>query len=513
MNWADYLDWGAREDPHKPLVHCEGTTLTYGQMRRWTNQLGHALSELGVRRGDRVATYLASNPLHEAVLIGSLKLAAIGCPLSLREKPATMIGALRELEAAVLVVGADQLGFAQLARAELPGLRIVSAGGRIPGFESLDDAASAAPTDLRVAAMRETDYAFIGFTAGTTKRPKGVPVTARMLRAHNTALFERFALGRASEVWFGLVSFGHVGGIAIGLAPAYLVGASHVLLPRWDPAEALRLIEKHRVTYMTGPMTMIQQMAKHEAFATTDFSSLKVAISGGEPCPVKLKEHWGRVTGCRLCEGYGMSEATVGVLQEDPRDVGVSSGRPLDRIEEVRLVDPVTRRTIEGPGTGELAVRGDHVTPGYWRNPEETASKFDSEGWFYSGDLCRRDEDGLYYTLGRVDAMFQSGGENVYPSEVEAALVDHPAVAKAFCFPEPHQEWTKVSCAAVELRPGASATPEEVVEFCASHPTLARFKRPRRVFIVEALPIGATGKIVRRELKEQLAAMGYHADI
>lgn len=513
MNWADYLDWSAREDPDRPLVHCEGATFTYGQMRTWANQVGHALSGLGVVRGDRVATYLPSTPLHEAVLIGALKLAAIGCPLSLREKPATMLGALRELDAAVLVVGAEQAAFAELVRSELPTLRVVSAGGRLPGLESLDELAAAASPDLRTAAMRETDIAFIGFTAGTTKRPKGVPVTARMLRSHNYALFERFALGRSSEVWFGLVSFGHVGGLAIGLAPAYLVGGSHVLLPRWDPAEALRLVAKHRVTYMTGPMTMIQQMTRRDEFATTDLSSLKVTISGGEPCPVKLKELWRRVAGSRLCEGYGMSEATVGVLQEDPLDARVSSGRPLDRIEEVRIVDPATRQTIEGPGVGELAVRGDHVTPGYWRNPEETAQKFDAEGWFYSGDLCRRDEEGFYYTVGRVDAMFQSGGENVYPSEVEAALVDHPDVVKAFCFSEPHPEWNKVSCAAVELRPGAATTAEELVEFCASHPTLARFKRPRRIFLLEALPIGATGKIVRRELKEQLAAMGYQADI
>ncbi len=513
MNWADYLDWNAREHPGKPLVHCEGVVTTHGEMRRWANRVGNALAGLGVRKGDRVATYLPTTARHEAVLIGAVKLGAIGCPLSLREKPATMIGALGELDAAVLVVGHEHAEFARLARSSAPALRVVSAGGALDDVASLDDLEAGSSEELETVPMRETDVAFIGFTAGTTRKPKGVPVTARMLRAHDYAVFERFKLRRGSETLFGLVSFGHVGGLAIGMAPAYTVGATHVLLPRWDPAEAVRLVVRHQVSCLIGSNTHFQQMARTPEFASADFSSLRVTLGGGEPTPQRLKDLWLRGTGARLCEAFGMSESTVLVTLEDPRDPVSSSGRPFERVNETRIVDPVTRQVIEGAGTGEVAVRGALVTPGYWRDPEQTRRRFDADGWFYTGDLCRRDEDGHYYTVGRGDDMFQSGGENVYPAEVEATLAEHPDVVKAFCFPETHPEWGKVPTAVVELRAGALTTTDELLEFCASHATLARFKRPRRILRVDGFPLGPTGKVVRRDLKSRLAEMGHAVEL
>lgn len=513
MNWADYLDWGAREDPRKPLVYCDDAVLTYGEMRSWTNRIGNALVSLGVGKGERVATYLPATPCHEAVLIGSLKVGAIACPLSLRERDAVLVDLLRSLEARVLVVGPGDGELANDARRAIPQLRVVTAGGGMPGFDSLDDACAAASDEWGILPMRDNDTAFIAFTGGTTGSPKGVQVTARMLRAQNYAFYERFRLGRASEVFFGMVSFSHVGGIVIGMALPYTTGASHVLLPKWDTEEALRLIARHRVTCTIAPTTMYQQLSRSAHFTSADWSSLKVAAVGGEPVPQELKERWLEVTGAPLREGFGMSEASVQVCVEGEGVPPGSCGWPYDRIAEVRLVDPATRLPVAGAGSGELAVRGDQVTPGYWRNPEQTGRAFDAEGWYYTGDMLRRDEEGYFYSLGRQDDMFQSGGENVYASEVEAGLLVHPDVTKAFCFPEPHPEWGKVPCVVVELCPGASCGPEELLEFCASHPTLARFKRPRRVFCIDALPLGPTGKVVRRHLKEWLAGQGYEADI
>jgi acyl-CoA synthetase (AMP-forming)/AMP-acid ligase II len=512
MNWADYLDWGAREDPLKPLVYCDGQVVTYGEMTSWANRIGNALADLGVSRGERVATYLPNTPLHEAVLLGALKLGAIGCPLSQREKSAVVVDLLGALEARFLVVGADSAEFASQVCRELPTLRVLVAGGAAAGFHSLDDLASTHSGELETVPMRDYDVAFIAFTGGTTGRPKGVQVTARMLRGQNYAFYERFRLGRASEVFFGCVSFSHVGGLVISMALAYTTGASHVLLPKWDPVTALDLVKRHRVTCMIAATTLYQQMARCEEFLSTDWSSLKICAVGGEMVPVELKERWLNVTGAPLRESFGMSEASIQVCVEGPGAPLDSCGWPYDRIEEVLLVDTKSRCPIEGAGSGELVVRGDNVTPGYWRDPEQTGRKFDPDGWYFTGDVVRRDTEGYYYAVGRIDDMFQSGGENIYPAEVEAGLLLHPDVTKAFCFPEPHHEWGKVPCAVVELRPEAATNAEKLLEFCASHPTLARFKRPRRIFCTDALPIGPTGKVVRRDLKEWLAKQGYHAE-
>jgi long-chain acyl-CoA synthetase len=290
MNWADYLDWGARENPDKPLVHCEGVTTTYGEMRRWASRVAGALVGLGVAPDDRVATYLPTGALHEAVMLGTLRVGAISCPLSLRERPAVVVEMLTLLEAAVLVVGKEQGEFALQVRRELPELPIFSAGGPLPGLPSLDALTAAAPQEFDPVARRDTDTAFICFTAGTTGRPKGVPVTARMLRSHNYAFCQRLKLGRASEVFFGFVSFSHVGGIAIGMAPAYTTGSTHILLPKWDPSEALRLVARHRATCLTGPTTLYHQMSRCEEFVSTDWSSVKVLQVGGERVPLALTE-------------------------------------------------------------------------------------------------------------------------------------------------------------------------------------------------------------------------------
>ncbi|ABB32456.1 acyl-CoA synthetase, AMP-forming [Geobacter metallireducens GS-15] len=512
MNWADYLEWGTRENPHKPLVYCNDKIVTYGEMSSWTNCIGNVLADLDVSKGERVATYLPNTPEHEAVLLGALKLGAIGCPLSMRENNVIVIDLLRGLEAKVLVVGAESVEFAREVLQELPELKILMADDASLGFLSLGELVGTASAELETLPMRDSEVAFIAYTGGTTGRPKGVQLTAGMLRAHNYVWYERYQLSRASEVFFGCLSLWHVGGVLDAMALSYTTGASHVLLPKWNPVTALHLVKKHRVTCMIAATTLYQQMSRCDEFLTTDCSSLKICAVGGEPVPVELKERWFRVTGASMREGFGMSEACTQVFAPG-KDAPLSScGKPFDRIEEVRLVDPESRCVIEGAGSGELAVRGDNVTPGYWHDPEQTGRKFDAEGWYYTGDMVRRDEDGYYYTVGRVDDMFQSGGENVYPSEIEAALVLHPDVTKAFCFPEPHTEWGKAACAVVELRPGATSNAERILEFCTTHSTLARFKRPRRIFCIDELPIGATGKVLRRQVKEWLAAQGYHAE-
>lgn len=511
MNWADYLDWGAREDANKPLVYCNGVMTTYGEMRLWANRIGNVLTSLGVTKGDRVATYLPTTSLHEAMLLGSLKLGAIGCPLSMREKPSVVLSLLQSLEAKVLVVDGEQLEFAREAQDHLPVLEIVVANGTASGFRSLDDLVGAASPDFVTVPMRDDDIAFVAFTAGSTGRPKGVQVTARMLRAHNYTVADKFQMRRASEVFFGFVNYWHVGGLVTNMAPAYTTGGTHILIQKWDPDEALCLIEKYKVTSMFGPATMYRQLVRSPLFASIDWTCLKCSCSGGEVLSPDLKKRWDEVTNSWLGEGFGMSEASVQVLLPGPGELGC--GKVFSRIEELRLVDTETGLTIEGTGEGELLVRGDNVMPGYWRDPEGTKKKIDEEGWYWTGDMLRRDEEGNYYTVGRVDDMFKAGGEKIFPVEVETALEEHADVTKAFCFPEPHPEWGQVPCAVVELRPGAETDAEKLLEFAASHPKLPRFKRPRRIFCIDALPMGATGKVVRRDVMAWLATQGYKADI
>jgi fatty-acyl-CoA synthase len=293
----------------------------------------------------------------------------------------------------------------------------------------------------------------------------------------------------------------HIGGWNVQPLLAFWKGARVVIEPTFDAERALRLIEEKSITTMMGVPATYLFMAESPAFETTDLSSLRMAVVGGAPIPESLIETWHH-RGVALVQGYGLTEAAPNVLGLAPERVFDKvgyAGKAYPHVE-VAIEDPATRDIIEGPGTGELLVRGPNVFAGYWRNEEETVIA-KRGGWLHTGDLAERDEEGFYRIKDRVKDMYISGGENVYPAEVEAALHAHEAIVEAAVVGVPDPKWGDSGLAVVVVKRDRDLTGKEVIEWCRDR--LASYKVPKHVRFADELPRSGANKVLKRELLEE----------
>jgi fatty-acyl-CoA synthase len=292
----------------------------------------------------------------------------------------------------------------------------------------------------------------------------------------------------------------HTGGMFVYTLPQVIFGGTTILLRQFDPARVLELIEREGVTIFAAVPTMYQMMTQAPNWEAADLSSLRFCTSGGAPLPVPLVEQYTREKGIRFKQGFGMTEFGPGLFALPPEDAirkAGSIGRP-NFFVDVRVVDGDNRPL--GPNQpGELVLKGPSRSSGYWNNPEAYAAVLDSEGWFHTGDIVRYDEDWYFYVVDRKKDMFISGGENVYPAEIEAVLYKHPAVHMCAVVGVLDPKWGEVGKAVVVCKPGMAPTAEELIEHMASH--LARYKVPKSVEFRSELPLSGMGKILRRELR------------
>lgn len=351
--------------------------------------------------------------------------------------------------------------------------------------------------DSAVVDRADDDAAVILYTSGTTGRPKGAVLTHGNLRS-NTATVARLLGITGDDTVFGGLPFFHVFGQTCGLNAAVLTGACVTLLPRFDAAKALRILTRDRVTVMEGVPTMfVALLAAADAAGGASVDTVRVSATGGSAMPVEVLHRFEAAFGCPVVEGYGLSETspvvTLGAVDgvRKPGSIGV----PVDGVE-VRLLDDEGKEVTEGE-VGEIAVLGPNVMRGYWNRPEADAAAF-TDGWFRTGDLARRDEDGHYFIVDRKKDLIIRGGYNVYPREIEEVLYTHPAVAEAAVIGLPHELHGEEICAVLTLKPGTAATAEELRDYAKER--VAAYKYPRTVRLVEALPKGPTGKILKREL-------------
>ena len=335
------------------------------------------------------------------------------------------------------------------------------------------------------------------YTSGTTGVPKGAELThANLLRNAEVTAATLLAAG-PGDVVMGCLPLFHSFGLTCGLNAAVLGGACLALLPRFDPGEALEIISREKVTIFEGVPTMYAALLHHPDRGQADVSSLRVCVSGGAALPLEILRGFEDAFGCPILEGYGLSETSpVASFNHPgrPRKPG-SIGTPVAGVQ-MRVVDDAGAEVPQGE-VGEVAIRGHNVMKGYWRDPDATAAAI-PDGWFRTGDLARVDEDGYFYIVDRKKEMIIRGGYNVYPREIEEALYEHPGVAGAAVVGIPHESLGEEVGAAVALKPGASATPEELREFVRER--VAAYKYPRQVWLVDQLPKGPTGKILRREV-------------
>ncbi|MEN3539893.1 long-chain fatty acid--CoA ligase [Microbispora sp. ZYX-F-249] len=489
----------ARMTPDRTAFVFGDRPVTYAEVHERTTRLASRLRAAGVRAGDRVA-YLGRNHLaFVETMFASHLLGAIFVPLNFR-LAAPEIGYMLDHSGAEVLIYAPEC--AEVVRA-LPDTvaaprEVVALDAPGPGerhYESWLAEGDPAPIDVPV---RMDDTALILYTSGTTGRPKGATLT------HGNLVWNCFNLLLGVDVTSDettLISapLFHVAALNQTLLPTFLKGGRSVIMPSWDVDECYDLIEKHGVTWMFGVTTMFAAFARSPRWAGADLSSLRNLMAGGAAIPAALIRAY-QERGLVFCQGYGLTETAPGATfleaSQSVRKVG-SAGVPVF-FANVRVVRPDGTDTATGQ-PGEVLIQGPNVTPGYWRDPEATAAAFSDGGWFRSGDVGVLDEEGHLYVVDRVKDMYISGGENVYPAEVEAAIFEHPAIAEVAVLGVPDAKWGEVGRAFVVLRPGANVTAGELRDFL--RPRLAKYKIPMYFDITDDLPKTGSGKIQKPRLR------------
>jgi long-chain acyl-CoA synthetase len=425
------------------------------------------------------------------VFYGALMAGAAVVPMNPLLKAREVEYYLRD-SGARLVVALDANADAATEAAAAVGVDAVTVG-------PVDVGATLAGSGSRDLEPREDhDAAVILYTSGTTGPPKGAELTHANLSTNARTTQETLLEGTPDDVIMGCLPLFHVFGLTCALNAGVLAGACLTLLPRFDGAKALSIIERDRVTVFEGVPTMFAAMLHQADRDRYDVSSLRLCISGGSAMPVEVMRGFEEAFGCIVLEGYGLSETSPVASFNHPhaeRKPG-TIGTPIRGVE-MRLVDDAGGDVPTGE-VGEIAIRGENVMKGYWGKPEETAKAI-PDGWFRTGDLARQDEDGYFAIVDRKKEMIIRGGYNVYPREIEEALYEHPAVAEAACVGVPHPELGEEVAAAVALKPGQQADPDELRAWVKER--VAAYKYPRHVWLVDSLPKGPTGKILRRAVE------------
>jgi fatty-acyl-CoA synthase len=478
------------------LIH-ESRQWTYGEVADRVDRLAHGLTALGVTRGDRVAYLGGNQPAFVEAMFATMACGAVFVPLNTRLAAPELAVMLRDAapRAFVWSAGHDALAREVLARAPVE-LRVVageSATGELT-LEGLIGQSAPAPVD---AAVSRDDLAMIMYTSGTTGQPRGVSLT------HDNLTWNVFHVlidvdVRQDEVTLVCAPMFHTAALNQTFLPTFVKGGTAVLASAFDPQRTLALIAEHRVTWMFGVPAMFQALANSPGWADADLSSVRAVEAGGAPVPAELIRTY-QARGLTFMQGYGMTEAAPGVLflraKDSLRKAG-SAGTPCF-LTDVDLIDDTGRRVgVEEPG--EVVVRGPNVMRGYWGDDEATASVL-TGGWFHSGDIAVRDDEGHLRIVDRKKDMFISGGENVYPAEVENALHEHPAVADCAVIGVPDPRWGEVGRACVVVREGHRLDQAEMERFLSTR--LARYKVPRSLRCVDSLPRTASGKLDKKVLR------------
>jgi fatty-acyl-CoA synthase len=494
-----WLSDRARTTPDRIAIRFLGRELTYAALDRRATRLAAGLDERGLRRGDRLATLTGTSPDHVATLFACARLGVALQPISWRLAPAEVAYQLADAEPSLLLVSAEHDALAA-ASAE-----VSLGGGRRSAVEiaRIGDPTLEADGNAEDVA-RDVDPLLLVYTSGTTGKPKGALLTHANCFWTNLS-FDRTTSLRDDDVVLQVLPQFHVGGWNVQPLLAWWKGATVVLEPSFDPASALRLISEQRVTTMMGVPATYLFLAQEPGFADADLSSLRLAVVGGAPMPESLLETW-VARGVEIVQGYGLTEAAPNVLCLPPEDARRKlgfAGKPYPHVD-VALRDAESGALLDGAATGELVVRGPNVFSGYWRNPDATEAAF-ADGWLLTGDVAERDEEGFYRIAGRIKEMVISGGENVYPAEIEDVLHSHPAVLEAAVVGVPDERWGEACAAFVVLRAGETVGEDVLREHCRAK--LARFKVPKTFTLVEALPRSSMGKVVKDGLRASITGV------
>jgi long-chain acyl-CoA synthetase len=503
--------------PEKPAVAFMGAFINFGDVKKLVDRLATALAKLGIVKGDRVGIMLPNCPQYIISFFAITRLGAIVVNVNPIYTP-------REIEMVAKDSGMCAIIAMDLLAPNTLGIKANTAIENIIvtsllDYSSMPDMAAAAPEGVlsfkslidgvaevelpRVETDPAEDVAVLQYTGGTTGVPKGAMLTHRNLY---TNTLQSWVWGAAitrqgDERYLLVIPYFHIYGQTVGMLLGLWNGAMQIPIPKFDPNLLVEAIKQYKPKFFPGAPTLYISMLNHPEIKTCGIEYIRRFNSGSAPLPIEVIERFENLSGAMLYEGYGLTEASP-TTHSTPtlarRKIG-SVGLPFPSTE-CKIVDLETGERIVPAGeAGELCIRGPQVMKGYWNRPDETAIAL-RDGWLYTGDVARMDEDGYFYIVQRKKDMIIVSGFNVYPNEVEDVLFTHPAVLEAAVIGVPDQYRGEAVKAFITLRPGANATAEEMIEFCRAN--LAKYKVPSLVEFMPSLPKSVVGKVLRRELRE-----------
>jgi long-chain acyl-CoA synthetase len=515
-NLAALLEDSAGKFPDREAIVLDKMHLTYAQVDGAANQVANLLASRGIGKGDKVALSCPNLPYFSIVYFGILKAGGTVVPLNVLLKSREVAYHLGDSEAKAYFCfeGTPQLPIGQEGHAGFERAETCehfwmitadpAAASPIDGTETLGEAMAPEPSTFETAVTDEEDTAVILYTSGTTGQPKGAELRHRNMRDNALSGGPLFAAAvEVPDTYLCVLPLFHALGQTVIQNGAFAYGGTVVMLPRFEPADALRTMVDQRVTFFAGVPTMywalLGALESRGVDVNARAANLRIAVSGGAALPTEVHKEFKRRFGVTILEGYGLSEASCIVSFSKygvPVRVG-SIGVPIPGVE-MKLIDDNWTDVPDGPdAVGEIAIKGHNVMKGYYQRPEATDEAI-RDGWFRTGDLARRDEDGWYYIVGRSKDMIIRGGYNVYPREIEEVLMTHPEVSLAAVIGVPHESHGEEIKAIVIRREGGTITEEQLIAWGKDQ--MAHYKYPRLLEFVPTLPMTATGKILKRKL-------------
>jgi len=518
MDWSTLSVWGdiakANAAAHAGKVafvnagKSAGTAVTFAQANDRMNRLNNALAGFGLAKGDRVAILSRNRPEYIEAY-GVAKSGMIAVPLNWRLSPRELLDLLQDSRPSLVLAEPEFTSIVDRLRAELDGVRhFVTFGPAKAGWLAYEAVLAGAPGEEPQADVAPDDIMCLMYTSGTTGAPKGAMLTHGALIRNCRAAIEKLLELGPEDVALAVMPLFHVGGMWYHLYPSYARGCTTAILAEFEPRSVLAALQDHRVTNVHLVPTMIHSLIDQPGVREFDLGRLRVIYYAGSSIPADLlRRAIARFGRSGFLQSYGTTEAGIvtALMPEeherairDPAHEGLlsSCGRPLGR-NEIQIRDDHGRAVAPG-AVGEIVVRSDRGMAGYWQSPG-VIRQAAVDGWLHTGDLGRIDDDGRVYVVDRKHDMIVSGGENIFPGEVEQILGRDPDVLEVAVFGMPDPKWVEKAVAAVVMKPGCTATADDII--CRARQQLAAYKCPKTVIFTDSLPKSATGKVLRRELR------------
>jgi long-chain acyl-CoA synthetase len=517
---TEFLDLSAMLVPERTAIAFEGKRYSYARLKERVNRLADSLNRLGLKKGDRAAILEVNCNEYVEACFGVVRAGGIFVPLNFRIRQDELVYLVNKAEPKVLFVGSRYADMVNGVRSQLPSVKhFIAIGGEYQGMTSYDGLiASGSAEDKAFAGLKDEDIAVLIFTAGTTGFPKGVPQDHNAYSSYVLSNVDPPDMEAPPETNILVMPLYHVAGMQALMAGIY-GGRSIALMRQFDEKGWFETVQREKATRVMVVPTMLKRIVEYPDFGKYDLSSVRVITYGAAACPYEvLKRTIERFPGRALINAFGGTEtsSTIAALRAEDqvitgRESGAEREKKLKRLatsiglplEDVEIqVRSERGKELPGGKLGEIVVRGPRIMKGYWKDEEKTQNAFTADGWYRTGDLGYKDDEGYIYLTGRGDDVIVRGGENIGPDEVESVLSTYPKIEEAAVIGVKDEEWGQQVRAIVRLKKGETATEQEIIDFC--RPQLAGFRRPTSVVLVtEELPKTSTGKILRRKLRDK----------